>query len=250
LGWHANDDYQIVLVALPPENQKISHYLYNYENVFADSYSDCVALRYDEFIFILLHNGACSLLNQCLPALKKQLTMDDGACSIGNMFCDFTQLKLQYDLAKQPLRIASGQGRVRYYRDFMESHLINALSSCFPLRAICHHAAVRVHEYDLANGTDFLLTLETYLMNNKSLMIASDKLFIHLSTLTYRLKCIEKIAPMQFEDPRERLHILFSCTALRNLSKEESSAVAPSSIPKTTLADIHITERDDGEREL
>ncbi len=76
---------------------------------------------------------------------------------------------------------------------------------------------MRIHEYDLANGTDFLLTLETYLMNNKSLMAAADKLFIHRSTLTYRLNAIEKITPIQLDDPGERLHILLSCIVLRAL---------------------------------
>ncbi len=219
-GWNAHDDYQILLVALPHENSKISHYLYNYENLFADAYSDMIALRHADYILILLHNTACSILDQCLPALVKQLTMDDGLCGVGQKFCDFTQLKLQYDLAVLPLRTSLNTSRVRYFREIMDTHLINELSSCTALHALCHHAAVRVHEYDLANETDFLLTLETYLMNNKSLMAASDKLFIHRSTLSYRLKCIEKIVAMQLDDAHERLHILLSCIALRILSSK------------------------------
>lgn len=217
-GWGAGDDYQIILVALPYENNRISHCLYNYENVFAAAYSDSIALRHDDYILILLHNGACSILNQCLPALKKQLVLDDGICSIGQKFCDFTQLRVQYELTVLPLHGAPpDSGRVRYLRDVLEEHLVTVLSSCFPLRAVCHHAAVRIHEYDLVNGTDFLLTLETYLMNNKSLMAAADKLFIHRSTLTYRLNAIEKITPIQLDDPGERLHILLSCIVLRKL---------------------------------
>ncbi len=225
LGWNAKDDYQILLVQLPPEDRKISHYLYNYENVFAGSYSDCVALRYEEFIFILLHDDACTQLNHCLSALKKQLTMDNGICSVGLRFCNFSQLNIQYDLAKLPLLISTKKNkRIRYYRDVMETHLIHELSSCFPLRDTCHHAAIRIHDYDAVNGTDFLLTLETYLMNNKSLMTASEKLFIHRSTLTYRLKSIEKLAPMQLDDPCERLHILLSCIALRILCNSAPSS--------------------------
>ncbi len=216
LGWRSGDDYQILLVQLPPEDRKLSHSMYTYENVFAGAYSDCIGLRYEDFILILLPNGACSMLGQCLPALRKQLTMDKGVCSVGLRFCDLSQLKIEYDMTKRPLRISSQGGRrIRYYRDVMETHLINELSSCFPLRHACHHAAVRVQEYDIASGTDFLLTLETYLMYNKSLMAAAEKLFIHRSTLTYRLKCIEKIAPMQLDDPCERLHILLSCIVLR-----------------------------------
>ncbi len=238
LGWNAGDDYQILLVRLPPEDRNVSHYLYNYENVFAGAYSDCVALRYEDFILILLHNGACEMLNQCLPALKKQLSMDSALCSVGLRFCDFGQMKMQFDLATLPLRISTKGRRILYYRDVMETHLINELSSCFPVRHTCHHAAIRVQEYDAANGTDFLLTLETYLMNNKSLMTASEKLFIHRSTLTYRLKSIEKIAPMQLDDPSERLHILLSCIALRIVNKNVTSASQPKYMEKNR--DPHI----------
>jgi hypothetical protein len=227
-GWTANDFYQILLVALPQENSKISHYLYNYENLFAEAYSDMIALRHDDYILILLHNGACSILNQCLPSLKKQLTLDDGICSIGQKFCDFTQLRLQYDLAVLPLHTKPHDNScTRYFRDILETHVVTVLSSCYPLHAVCHYAAVRIHEYDMANGTDFLLTLETYLMNNKSLMAASDKLFIHRSTLMYRLNVIEKITPMQLDDPEERLHILLSCITLRVLNKNATQSGAP-----------------------
>jgi hypothetical protein len=229
LGWRPGDDYQIILVQLPPEDRRISHSLYNYENVFAGAYSDCIALRHEDFILLLLHNDACSMLEQCLPALRKQLSMDGGVCSVGLRFCDLAQLTIEYDMTKLPLRISSqGNRRIRFYREVMETHLINELSSCFPLRHTCHYAAVRVQEYDIANGTDFLLTLETYLMNNKSLMAAAEKLFIHRSTLTYRLKCIEKIARMQLDDPCERLHILLSCIVLRIIKQNSAPTGAHS----------------------
>jgi hypothetical protein len=223
LGWSLNDDYQIALIRLPPETRHVSHLLYNYENVFAGSYSDCVALWYEDYIVILLHGEACDALKQRMSVLNKQLVTDNGICSIGLRFCDFTQLKLQYDLSTLPLRVTTEPKKINYYREHMETHLVHELSSCFPVRATCHHAAARVEEYDKMNGTDFLFTLETYLMNNKSLMLASEKLFIHRSTLTYRLKCIEKIAPMNLEDPCERLHILLSCVVLRIFAKSEAA---------------------------
>ena len=217
LNWRMDDDYQIVLVALPPECQNNSHYLYNYENVFADAYADCIALHFNVFIFILLHNSACSLIRQCVCTLEKQLTLDDGICSIGSLFSDFSQLTQQYSLALLPLRLYPNNGRVRYYSEIMPTHIINELNSAFPLRPVCHHTAVRLHKYDLANGTSYLLTLETYLAHNRSLATAANKLFIHRSTMTYRLKCIEKIAPMSLDDPWERLGILLSCIVLRIL---------------------------------
>ncbi|NLA87887.1 MAG: hypothetical protein GX847_11540 [Clostridiales bacterium] len=234
LGWQMNDDYQIVLIRLMPENRHVSHFIYNYENVFAGSYSDCIALRYEDYIVMLLHGEACDVLPQQIPALKKQLSADNGICSVGIRFCDFTQLKLQYDLTTLPLRVTTKPRRINYYREHMETHLVNELSSCFPVRATCHHGVFRVEEHDKANGTDFLNTLETYLMNNRSLLLASEKLFIHRSTLTYRLKCMGKIVPMNLDDPCERLHILLSCIALRILAKSEADSINSASNNDTT----------------
>jgi hypothetical protein len=218
-NWKMNDYYQILLVTLPPEYRKMSHGIYNYENVFASAYSDCIALHYGDFVLILLHNVSNEIFRECLPTLLKQLTLDDAFCCVGQPFCDFAQLRLQYDLATMPMRVENVYNRrIRYYREVMELHIINELSSCFPLRATCHVAAVRIHEYDAANGTELLLTLETYLMNNKSLLAASNKLYIHRSTMTYRLKSIEKLVDMHLDDPCERLHILLSCIALRILA--------------------------------
>ena len=226
LGWRTNDDYQILLVKLPPTDRNISHFLYDYENIFAGSYCDCVAFWYDDFIFLLLHNEACSSLEKNIPLLKKQLNLNNGSCSIGMKFCDFNILKLQYNLAMLPHRVTSlSRSRIKYYRDVLDIHIINDLSSCFPLRAVCHHAACRLQEYDIANKTNFLETLEVYLFNNRSLLTASGKLFIHRSTLAYRIKCIENIIPMQLEDPHERLHILLSCMALRLINNNALSNV-------------------------
>ncbi len=214
-GWNTNDDFQFLVVRLPQGISAVSHYLYNYENVFADAYSDTIALRHTENIVLLLHNGGCSILEKCLPILEKQLALDNGICSIGQIFCDFSQFKLQYELALLPFqRTQPGNSRILSFSAILGTYLIGEMSSFIPLHAICHHAAVRIHEYDLVNGTDFLLALKTYLMNNRSLKLASDSLFIHRSTLTYRLNCIGEIAPMNLDDPNERLHILLSCIAL------------------------------------
>jgi hypothetical protein len=235
LGWHTNDDYQILLVKLAASDRNVGQFLYDYENVFADSYSDCVAFWYDDFVFILLHNGACAAIEKNLPILKKQLTLNNGICSIGMKFCDFNQMKLQYNLVTIPHRVAAlAKRRIKYYRDVLEMHIVNDLSSCFPLRAVCHYAAVRLQEYDIANRTNFLETLEIYLFYNRSLLTASGKMFIHRSTLAYRIRCIEKIVPMQLDDPCERLHILLSCIALRLIGNNKLvSADYPGASPRT-----------------
>lgn len=217
LGWGKDDDYQILLVSLPPESIGVSHYLYNYENVFASLYSNCIAFRLDDFIMILLHGPACALLPECLPTLDKQLELDGGVCGIGLQFNGFSKIRVHYELTVLTFQHRADGERICRYSDIMPKHIVSALSSHFPLRFVCHPSATRIAEFDRENGTDYLLTLETYLLHNKSPMATANKLFIHRNTMSYRLKCIRKIAKMDLNDPHERLWILLSCIALRNI---------------------------------
>ena len=61
--------------------------------------------------------------------------------------------------------------RIKFYRDILETHIVNIITSRFPLRAVCHTAAIRLQEHDIANGTNYLETLEIYLLNNRSLLL-------------------------------------------------------------------------------
>lgn len=221
LDWKEDDDYQLLIISLPQDSRNISSFLYNYEHIFADAESDCIATFFDDFIVVLLHNITLSQIESFTPILENQLLSDNGICSFGMPFCNFSQLPTQYELAVTPIISYPSNKPIMNYREIMAKHLIGELSTTYPIECVCHKAAVKIHEYDKQNGTNYLLTLETYLLYNKSLMAASEKLFIHRSTMTYRLKCIEKIAEMKFDDPSERLSILLSCIVLRVLFENE-----------------------------
>ncbi|HHT16617.1 MAG TPA: PucR family transcriptional regulator [Papillibacter sp.] len=226
IGWRMNDDYRILLIKLPSDSCNLSHSLHAYENVFADAYPNYVTFWYDDYIFVLLRNDACNELEKYLSVLKKQLTQSNGSCSVGMKFCDLNQLRLHYELAAMPHKIhIFAKQRIKFYRDILETHIVNIITSRFPLRAVCHTAAIRLQEHDIANGTNYLETLEIYLLNNRSLLAASNKLFLHRSTLAYRIKCIQNITQVQFEDPDERLHLLLSCLALRIMSRNSLTDV-------------------------
>jgi len=220
IGWNMNDDYRIILVNLPPESRKVSDYLYNYENIFAESYSDLLAMHYNDYILILLHGAGCTVFERSRKLMEQQLLMDDAVAAVGKIFCGLSELKIQYELAVLPMHMRTHTEPICMYTEAAERHLISELSTCFPIHAACHYAAVRIFEFDQQNGTDFLRTLETYLLNNQSLKESANALFVHRNTVTYRLARISNICQINFDDPTERFHILLSCIALRVLNKE------------------------------
>jgi len=218
IGWGMKDNYRIILVSLPPESRKVSDYLYNYENLFADSFTDIIAMHYNDFILILMHGAGCEAFERSRTVFERQLNLDGASAAVGKIFCGLSELKVQYDLAILAMHMRTDDSPVCMYNDIVANYIVGELSSCFPIHAACHHAAIRIYEYDIENGTDLLLTLETYLINNKSLKDAANDLFVHRNTVTYRLARIENIVQMDLENPRERFSILLSCIALRILN--------------------------------
>lgn len=217
LRWDKSDNYRVVLISLPPECRNISHYLYNYEHVFSASYFNCIALHYEDLICILLRGDACNITSQQLETLESTLELDYGRCGIGTVFCDFSLMAYQVNLTILTMHTNVEGNRILYYSDILFEHVIKSVNSIVPLQAICHSEAVRLHKYDLENGTEHLSTLETYIKCNNSPLKAAKKMFIHKNTMTYRLKSIEKIVNLDLNDPDERLNILLSSIALRIL---------------------------------
>lgn len=68
----------------------------------------------------------------------------------------------------------------------------------------------RLKEYDKENNTDLYQTLKVFLEMERNVLQTSKILYIHRSTLSYRLERISKITGVNLEDPKERLILQLS----------------------------------------
>lgn len=68
----------------------------------------------------------------------------------------------------------------------------------------------KLRDYDAENNTELYHTLEVYLQLERNVVQTSKALFIHRSTLFYRLARIQKIVEMDLEDESERLYLALS----------------------------------------
>lgn len=81
--------------------------------------------------------------------------------------------------------------------------LLYSVSDKVVLRSFYEDSIRKLEEYDKENHTELTLLLRTYLENNGSLNVASEKLFVHRNTVTNQLKKIEKLLgynPLELED--------------------------------------------------
>lgn len=221
IGWDTRDNFRLFLINLPEESRNtdtLTRYLYIYENIFPE----CVMFKYIEDLVLVVRNDTPEVMEECLPKLEKQLTAHRALCGVSLPFNNIHQLNSQYLIASKAIKLGDKSKAIRDAKDVIEAYIVERIASDMPLIPLCHREAVRIFEYDQENKTELLLTLETYLRQNKSLKAAAEELYIHRSTLTYRLGCIDKLAKINYDDSKERLHILLSCIALRNLGGARS----------------------------
>ena len=215
IGWNVKDEYRIVYIRMVYGSERnirgtLSDY-YRYENIFPD----CIAVKDFSCVVIMVHNADKEVILNSLEDLRKLMTSHRMNCCISLPFGDFFNLRQHFELTRSALNIGGLQDNVIFYRDVMPKHIVSEMSASFHIEALCHVAAVRVWEHDRQNGTNLLLALEKYLLNNRSLQDAATQLYIHRNTMNYRLKSILKITDLPLDSPEERLHLLMSCIMLR-----------------------------------
>ncbi|WP_099466909.1 PucR family transcriptional regulator [Konateibacter massiliensis] len=92
---------------------------------------------------------------------------------------------------------------VLFYDHLSVYKILYAVNDKSVLRNFYNDTIGLLEKYDRENETDLMSLLKTYLENNGSLQLVSEKMYIHRNTVTNQLKKIEKITgynPLELED--------------------------------------------------
>ncbi len=86
-----------------------------------------------------------------------------------------------------------------------------------------------LHDYDAANGSALLYTLQVFLEENRSWLNAAQRLHIHKQSLVYRIRRIEEISGRSLDSTADVATLWFALQATR-LSPEARGRTAKSSL--------------------
>ena len=100
------------------------------------------------------------------------------------------------------------------------SYMLEQATRRLPGNILCHEKLLALQEYDEQQHTEYMKTLRTYLDRNLNAMQTAKDLFIHRSTLLYRLDKIKSILESDLDDPEELLYLSFSYRLLDNEQKK------------------------------
>ncbi len=127
---------------------------------------------------------------------------------------DFMLLPQGYRQARTALELGLKSASMNwYYRfdDYILEFFLDKGTQALPPELLCSYKLLSLKRYDQENGTALYQTLKVYLELERNVLQTAKALFIHRSTLFYRLERIRKIAGIDFENAKERLvlHLSF-----------------------------------------
>lgn len=140
---------------------------------------------------------------------------------ISDCFSNLTDAQMEYQNvlhAAEHINPSELQQRIYYYEDFKFYRIRTTLAEKATLSSYCCSGILQLLDYDKENASGLTDTLACYLKNNLSPTLTANELFIHRSTLQYRLQKVEAITEMSLKNSNDVFEMNLS---LRLLGAED-----------------------------
>ncbi|HCX65748.1 MAG TPA: hypothetical protein DHN33_11130 [Eubacteriaceae bacterium] len=158
---------------------------------------------------MLLHGPHRNISLKTIRSILLRYAFD---CGISLEFSDLTKSPVYYQQAKTAYRYGVKEETDRkqhFFRDYYRHSLVDALSKRYAPDFFIHPKLYELIHHDAIHRSQLSETLYQYLDAYKNINTTAKILHIHRNTLQYRLKKIEEILSISFNDPPSchQLHI-------------------------------------------
>ena len=133
-------------------------------------------------------------------------------------------LRRQYIQAKIALQFGTRKypdKRMHPFNDISFDYILDQATKKLPGYMLCHERLLFLQEHDDSSGSDYMRTLRCYLDNHCNVVQTARELFIHRSTLLYRLEKIKEILESDLSSPDEILYLMLSFRFIDLENEEE-----------------------------
>ena len=209
LGWHSRHTYCCLYLQLSDMDQKnltansVCAYL---ENIL----TGCSAFPHGggivAFFNLTLSDFSMTDLMERMVHFVEDSSLNAGfsRCMNGHM-----NLRRQYIQAKIALQFGTRKypdKRMHPFNDISFDYILDQATKKLPGYMLCHERLLFLQEHDDSSGSDYMRTLRCYLDNHCNVVQTARELFIHRSTLLYRLEKIKEILESDLSSPDEILY--------------------------------------------
>jgi hypothetical protein len=151
--------------------------------------------------------------------LEKLLKKNDMRCGVSMVFTDFMRLSCYYVQSGFAAACCESRPDTRlcFYENCQRDHVLRSLASVTDPRAFCHPAILALWESGDEKQQELVRCLYYYLLNGGNLAAAAKALFVHRTTLIYRLEKLSNILQCDIKKltPDQIGFYLLSCVIAR-----------------------------------
>lgn len=210
LGWDLNDEYLCMKVDMDLTDINILS-IHSTCNEFETKFKECYTFFYENSIWVLI-NLSVGKQTKASIRMKMAFIIREGVLKAGvsNICQNFLKISYYFTQAAKALDYGIRCGSTLWHFDFFEyavDYVLRHGCEKMPYEFIVCDQMRVLTKYDDNNDTELYKTLKIYLQNDRSITHTSNELFIHRSTLTYRLERIQEITGLDFNDFYTRLYL-------------------------------------------
>ncbi|AZT89502.1 PucR family transcriptional regulator [Caldicellulosiruptor changbaiensis] len=151
------------------------------------------------------------ILNTIKERISQRLKPLTVSIGVGKCYSEISQMQKSFKEAEKALKFAHCIKRgnsIAYYSEMGVFCLLYEFERHKEkLEEFCKQMLGPLKKYDEENQTELLKTLEVFLDENCNMVHSAKKMFIHRSTLMYRLKKIEEILGIEISNSENRFNL-------------------------------------------
>lgn len=205
-GWRPADEKR-VLVANRPDDRDTP--LLAVERFLAQSIPHSFLLNIDTRLVLVFNEALSGSMDLYEEELGELMQRSDCLLGIGPTFNEISDLRSCFEAAVLAVRAASGKQRMVSFEQVKLDYAASLLRTQ-AVADVRHSALGKLGAYDAEHGTQLLETLRCFVLNHGSHVTTYQELFIHRTTLQYRLERIVEITGLDLEDKRTWSHLALS----------------------------------------
>ena len=213
---YVKEEFSGNLYCMVIETARSSHTLntMHIRSVFETKFPNTMTLMYNGGIIILLRLSDRQLLQEKDYDQIAEICSEYGLyAGMGNSFHNILHLKDYYQQGLRSIELGicqKNEPSLFLYRDYYLSHMTAVFTQKESPRTFCHPQLKILLDYDKENSTNLSYILYTWLICERNSATASQVMYMHRNTLIYRLKKINSLISVDFENYLERQHIILS----------------------------------------
>ena len=218
LNWNMHDRYLCLRLESEHQNVQMHSSMATLGHIEAQIPDGCAFIYHQGITVIVNLSYDNSSTSDVLSALA--IILREGLYKLGSssVIQDFLQLPQAYFQAVAALELGKKSGSMIWcYRfdDYILDYVLDQSTTQISPELLCHQGLSVLQKYDKENNTELFHTLDVYLSQERNALQTANMLFIHRSTLFYRLERIQKLTKLNLDDPKIRLVLLLSFAVLR-----------------------------------